>query len=87
MKLRWLRPFIVLSAAAIVSISSIIMKRPILSSLIWLLGAIIVFYIVGSIVTRVIDWAMNDVPKNQNETEDINLDELSESNSEESTEK
>ncbi len=85
MKLRWLRPFIVLAAAAIVSISSIVMKRPVLSSLIWLLIVIIVFFIIGSIVTRIIVRTMNDISQEDREPENISLDEAeNESEGEES---
>ena len=59
MKLRWLRPFIVLLAAMIVLISNFVLKRPIISALIWLLGTIIVFYIISSIVIRVIERAIH----------------------------
>ncbi len=55
MKLRWLRPFIVLLATLIVLISNFVLKRPIISSLVWLLGTIIIFYIISSIVVGVID--------------------------------
>lgn len=55
MKLRWLRPFIVLVAALIVLISNFMLKRPIIASLIWLLLTIITFYIISTIVVRVID--------------------------------
>lgn len=58
MKLRWLRAFIVLTAALIVCISNMVLKRPVLDSLIWLLVVIIVFYVIGSIVTRVIQRTM-----------------------------
>lgn len=59
MKLRWLRPFIVLVAALIVSISNIAANRPIVKSLVMLLVVIIIFFIIGSIGTRVIDRAMS----------------------------
>lgn len=55
MKIRWLRPFIVLVAALIVLISNFMLKRPIISSLIWLLLTIITFYIISTIVVRIID--------------------------------
>ncbi len=85
MKLRWLRPFIVLTAAAIVSISSIVMKRQLLSSLIWLLSVIIIFFIIGSVVTRVIDRTMQNVSQEEGEPEDISLsDDKQESDDEES---
>lgn len=74
MKLRWLRPFIVLTAAAIVSISSIVMKRPVLLSLIWLLIVIIIFFIIGSIVTRIIVRTMNDESHENSEAENISLE-------------
>jgi predicted membrane channel-forming protein YqfA (hemolysin III family) len=75
MKLQWLRPFLVLAAAAIISISSIVMKRPVLISLIWLLAAIIVFYILGSIMTGLIEKAIQDVPQKDIVPEDIDLNE------------
>lgn len=59
MKLRWLRPFIVLMAALIVSISNMVLHRPILKSLVLLLVVIIIFFIIGSISTRMIDRAMS----------------------------
>lgn len=59
MKLRWLRPFIVLMAALIVSISNMVSHRPILKSLVLLLAVIIIFFIIGSISTRMIDRAMS----------------------------
>ena len=65
MKLRWLRPFIVLLAAMIVLISNFVLKRPIISALIWLLGTIIVFYIISSIVIRVIDRAIHSVQQEE----------------------
>ena len=68
MKLRWLRPFIVLLAAMIVLISNFVLKRPIISALIWLLGTIIVFYIISSIVIRVIERAIHS--KKKEETSD-----------------
>ena len=64
MKLRWLRPFVVLTAALIVCISNIIAKRPVVESLILLLVVIIVFFIIGSIGTSIIDHTMNAVSKN-----------------------
>ena len=65
MKLRWLRPFIVLLAAMIVLISNFVLKRPIISALIWLLGTIIVFYIISSIVIRVIERAIHSEKKEE----------------------
>lgn len=65
MKLRWLRPFIVLLAAMIVLISNFALKRPIISALIWLLGTIIVFYIISSIVIRVIERAIHSEKKEE----------------------
>ena len=65
MKLRWLRPFIVLLAAMIVMISNFVLKRPIISALIWLLGTIIVFYIISSIVIRVIERAIHSEKKEE----------------------
>lgn len=59
MKLRWLRPFIVLVAALIVSISNIVANRPIIKSLVLLLIVIIIFFIIGSIGTRVINRAIS----------------------------
>ncbi len=59
MKLRWLRPFIVLMAALIVSISNMVLHRPILKSLVLLLVVIVIFFIIGSISTRLIDRAMS----------------------------
>lgn len=65
MKLRWLRPFIVLLAAMIVLISNFVLKRPIISALIWLLGTIIVFYIISSIVIRMIERAIHSEKKEE----------------------
>ena len=65
MKLRWLRSFIVLFAAMIVLISNFVLKRPIISALIWLLGTIIVFYIISSIVIRVIERAIHSEKKEE----------------------
>ena len=65
MKLRWLRPFIVLLATLIVLISNFVLKRPIISSLIRLLGTIIIFYIISSIVVRVIDRVIHAEKKEQ----------------------
>lgn len=65
MKLRWLRPFIVLLASLIVLISNFVLKRPIISALIWLLGTIIVFYIISSIVVRVIERAIHSEKKEE----------------------
>ena len=65
MKLRWLRPFIVLLAAMIVLISNFVLKRPIISALIWLLGTIIVFYIISSIVIRGIERAIHSEKKEE----------------------
>lgn len=65
MKLRWLRPFIVLTAALIVSISNIVSKRPVLESLIWLFLVIILFFIIASIGTRIIDRTMHSVSKEE----------------------
>lgn len=65
MKLRWLRSFIVLLAAMIVLISNFVLKRPIISALIWLLGTIIVFYIISSIVIRVIERAIHSEKKEE----------------------
>lgn len=67
MKLRWFRPFVVLTAALIVSISNIISKRPVLESLIWLLIVILVFFIIGSIGTKVIVRAMSAKPKEEDD--------------------
>lgn len=69
MKLRWLRPFVVLAAALIVCISNMTSRRPMLESLFWLLITIIVFYIIGSIVTRIIDVAMHSVDDSDAEAE------------------
>lgn len=63
MKLRWLRPFVVLAAALIVCISNMMSKRPMLESLVWLLLTIIIFYVIGSVVTRIIDVTMHSVDK------------------------
>lgn len=65
MKLRWLRPFIVLTAALIVSISNIVSKRPVLESLIWLFLVIILFFIIASIGTRIIARTMHSVSKEE----------------------
>ncbi|MDE7368112.1 MAG: hypothetical protein K2N24_12240 [Lachnospiraceae bacterium] len=72
MKLRWLRPFVVLAAALIVCISNMTSKRPMLESLVWLLLTIIIFYVIGSIVTRIIDVTMHSSGKGNAEavTED-----------------
>lgn len=69
MKLRWLRPFVVLAAALIVCISNMTSKRPMLESLIWLLLTIIIFYVIGSIVTRIIDVTMHSPGKGNAEAE------------------
>lgn len=63
MKLRWLRPFVVLAAALIVCISNMMSKRPMLESLVWLLLTIIIFYVIGSVVTRIIDVTMHSADK------------------------
>lgn len=68
MKIRWLRPFIVLVAALIVLISNFMLKRPIMASLIWLLLTIIVFYIISTIVVRIIDRTVRSENK-ENEPE------------------
>ena len=65
MKLMWLRQFIVLLADMIVLISNFVLKRPIISALIWLLGTIIVFYIISSIVIRVIERAIHSEMKEE----------------------
>lgn len=69
MKLRWLRPFVVLTAALIVCISNMTSRRPMLESLVWLLLTIIIFYIIGSVVTRIIDVTMHSSDKENAETE------------------
>lgn len=68
MKIRWLRPFIVLVAALIVLISNFMLKRPIMASLIWLLLTIVVFYIFSTIVVRIIDRTVRSENK-ENEQE------------------
>lgn len=68
MKIRWLRPFIVLVAALIVLISNFMLKRPIMASLIWLLLTIVVFYIISTIVVRIIDRTVRSENK-ENEPE------------------
>lgn len=78
MKLRWLRPFVVLVAALIVCISNMTSKRPMLESLVWLLITIIVFFIIGSIVTRVIDVTMHSFPDRKEEAEEQDAAEVSE---------
>ena len=65
MKLRWLRPFIVLTAALIVCISNMVAKRPIVESLFWLLVVIIVFFIIATIGTRIILRTMNQASKEE----------------------
>lgn len=69
MKLRWLRPFVVLAAALIVCISNMTSKRPMLESLIWLLLTIIIFYVIGSVVTRIIDVTMHSTGNESTEPE------------------
>lgn len=69
MKLRWLRPFVVLVAALIVCISNMMSKRPMLESLLWLLLTIIIFYVIGSVVTRIIDVTMHSVDREDAGTE------------------
>lgn len=72
MKLRWLRPFVVLTAALIVCISNIVAKRPVLDSLLWLLGAVVLFFIIGSIGTWIIDRTMNgDISKKEPSEESV----------------
>lgn len=68
MKLRWLRPFVVLAAALIVCISNMTSKRPMLESLVWLLLTIIIFFVIGSIVTRVIEMTMHSNGKQDAES-------------------
>ena len=85
MKLRWLRPFVVLVAALIVLISNIVSKRPMLSSLLWLLAAIVVFYIIGSICTRVIQRvkaAANEAKQQAEETAKAQTDNADDSKQE-----
>lgn len=85
MKLRWLRPFVVLVAALIVLISNIVSKRPMLSSLLWLLAAIVVFYIIGSICTRVIQRVMaaaNEAKQQAEETAKAQTDHADDSKQE-----
>lgn len=65
MKLRWLRAFIVLTAALIVCISNIVSKRPMPAALVWLLIVILVFFFIGSLVTRIIQRTMSDSSKNK----------------------
>lgn len=87
-KLRWLRPGIVLSAAAIVCITDIVngsYRYNAIPPLLRLLGVIILFTIIGTIVTKIIDHAINAPSKNTPEPEDIQLeDELEDEETEES---
>ncbi|MBQ8982855.1 MAG: hypothetical protein IJ079_04630 [Lachnospiraceae bacterium] len=84
-KLRWLRPAIVLSAAAIVSIVDIVngyYKQFPLRSLLILLGVILLFMIIGTIATRIIDKAANAPQKKEPEPEDIQLEDEEEESEE-----
>ena len=78
MKLQWLRPFIVLLAAAIVCISNIVNRKEIIPSLVSLLVTIIIFMIIGSIVTSIIDKTINSHPKETTEPEEISFEDNSE---------
>jgi len=84
-KLRWLRPAICLSAAAIVSIADIVngsYKVNATLALLRLLGVIILFMIIGTIVTKIIDKVMNAPQKKEPEPEDIQLEDEEEEEAE-----
>lgn len=84
-KLRWLRPAIVLSAAAIMCIADIVngsYKVNATIPLLRLLGVIILFTFIGTIVTKIIDKAANAPQKKEPEPEDIQLEDEEEESDE-----
>lgn len=59
MRLRWIRPFVVLLACLITCIANIKMHKPITDALFLLLIVVIVFYIIGGFVTFIIQKTIN----------------------------
>lgn len=74
MKLQWLKPGIVLTAALITCIADIFHKSGIMSSMLRLLVVVIIFTVIGQIATAII---MKVIKKREKELEEMAIAENS----------